>query len=338
MVLDLACWGFGLSRVMLPPVHGVRESLFDKYGIAYLGWLFDQPCHQQLTGVMASKHYAIYPDLGHAQQVRLMYHDLRLSGELFQPPAVRLENDFATLDWMASRPIDVLYVGNLDSKALQCQWRDRAEPQRPSSFDPRFCEALAAARLSEPDLSLHVSLQQVISTFQVSPQVFNIRFHASLVEDFVRHLYRRNVVIALARSGIQLHIVGNGWGRIELPANVTVVPAVDYEGMFRLAAQAKICLDASTYLDGVNDRAFSYALNRSVCFTNAAGYLKGAVGEEGGMHFYSMGNLDRLCDEVSELLAKPRTLRDLGEQAGLTVRSAHTWPQRIGSILSTVVR
>jgi len=79
-----------------------------------------------------------------------------------------------------------------------------------------------------------------------------------------------------------------------------------------------------------------HALNRSVCFTNAAGYLRDAMGEEGGMRFYNVGNIDGLCTEVKALLAKPQESRDLGERAAQTVRSAHTWRQRISSVLASV--
>ncbi len=338
MVLDLACWGFGLSRVTLPPVNGVSEPLYDRFGIAYLAWLFDHPFNQQLNGAEVRRHYALYPDLGHGQQVRLIYPNVQLSGEIFAPPAVRPENDFSAPDWAASRPIDVLYVGNLEMSAVARPWRDLAAQHRPPSFDPGFCETLADAMLSAPDRSLHLCLQDAMPTLGKSPPAFNLRFHVSLVENFLRHLYRRNAVVALADAGVRMQVVGGGWDRVGLPANIAVSSVTDYEGIFRLAAQAKICLDVSTYLDGANDRVFSYALNKSVCVTNATGYLRGAVGEQGGMRFYGMGNLDGLCGDVKALLAKPGELRDLGEQAAQTVRAAHTWRQRIAAVLSSVTR
>jgi hypothetical protein len=168
------------------------------------------------------------------------------------------------------------------------------------------------------------------------PSGFNLRFHVSLVENFLRHLYRRNAVVMLARFGVSMRVVGKGWGRIGLPSNVELAEQTDYEGIFRLAAQAKISLDVSTYLDGANDRVFSYALNESVCFTNATGYLREAVGEDGGMRFYSMQNLPDLCEKVKALLARPLELRATGEHARQTVLSAHTWRQRVSSLLSAL--
>ncbi len=337
-VLDLACWGFGLSRVMLPPINGASQPLYDGLGITYLAWLFDHPFNQQLEGVLARKKYALYPDLGHAQQVRLIYPELRPSGELFAPPAVRPKNDFSVPDWTGSRPVDVLYLGNLEVQALAREWRGLPKAHWPPSFDPGFCEALADAMLLAPDRSLHLCLQEVMNAHGKTPPAFNVRFHVSVVENFLRHLYRRNAVLALAGAGIRMQVVGKGWEMVGLPANVSVQAHTDYEGMFRLAARAKICLDVSTYLDGANDRVFSYALNRSVCFTNASGYLGGAMGEQGGVHFYRMGDLDGLRVNVQTLLAKPRLLQELGERAAQIVRSTHTWHQRMGDVLSSLAR
>ena len=320
IVLDLACWGFGLSRLSLPAVNGPSEAVFDRFGIAYVAWLFDQPCNQQISGVTAGKHYALYPDLGHQQQMRLIYPSVRLSGEAFAPPAVRLENDVTASDWTASRPIDVLYIGNLETQAIERRWRTMPQAELPPFFEPGFCECLADRMLSDPDRPLHLCLQEVMTSFGKTAPAFNVRFHVSLVEHFLRHLYRQRAVSALAQTGVRMQVVGAGWDALGLPSTVAITEVTDYDGIFRLAAQAKVCLDASTYLDGVNDRVFSYAINKSVCFTNANGYLRDVPDGSAGLRFQE----------------KQRLLRDLGEQAAQTVRSAHTWRHRIGTVLSAM--
>jgi hypothetical protein len=218
--------------------------------------------------------------------------------------------------------------------ALEREWHALPDLQRPPMFDPEFCDALADSVLETPDRSLHLCLHDAIANWGMLPSGFNLRFHVSLVENFLRHIHRRNAVVTLARSGVRMQVVGRGWGRTGLPPNVELVEQTDYEGMFRLAAQAKISLDVSTYLDGANDRVFTYALNKSVCFTNATGYLREALGEDGGMRFYSLQNLPELCEKVEALLAQPLALRAAGERARQTVLSAHTWRQRVGSVLS----
>lgn len=142
--------------------------------------------------------------------------------------------------------------------------------------------------------------------------------------------------MSLARSGVRMRVIGTGWDKIPLPANVELGAETDYDGFFCLAGQAKICLDASTYLDGANDRVFSYALNRAVCFTNAAGYLRRTLGEDGGMRFYSMRNPSELGEQVNMLLARPDELHEAGERARRTVLLSHTWRHRVSDILAAM--
>jgi glycosyltransferase involved in cell wall biosynthesis len=335
-VLDLACWGYGLSRIMLPQRSGESQPIFDAFGVPYVQWLFDQPCNQQMTGVMAAGRYAIYPDLGHSKQVRLLYPGLGLTGEIFAPPAIRSENNRSAGHWSSARDIDVLYVGNLVPEALERGWNDRDNRRWPDKFSPKFCNALTDACLDKPERSLHLVAQAVIAALDPMPAGFNFRLHFSMVENFLRHTVRRDAIAALARSGVRMRVVGRGWDKLSLPANVELGAETDYDGLFRLAGQAKICLDASTYLDGANDRVFSYALNRAVCFTNASGYLRRVFGEDGGMRFFSLQDLSDLAEQVKSLLARPAALQEAGERAAGAVLRAHTWRHRIGNILSAM--
>jgi hypothetical protein len=333
-LLDLACWGRGLSRIGVSR-NGVREPLFDAFGVAYLGWLFDQPYNQAINLVASTRLYGAYPDLGHSDQVRLIFPGLKLRGEIFAPPAIRPSNSCSGDNWWTDRDIDVLYVGNLVTEALQRSWNRRVS-DRATVCHPGFCDTLADAVLSEPERSLHLSLQLAIAELSPLPAGFDISSNLRVVESFLRHTFRRDAVAALAGSGVRMRVVGKGWDRLGLPANVEFGAETDYAGFFRLAARAKICLDASTYLDGANDRVFSYALNRAVCFTNAAGYLRSTFGEDGGMCFYSMRNLSELGERVKALLARPEALQEAGIGAGESVLSAHTWRHRVENILDSI--
>jgi hypothetical protein len=282
---------------------------------------------------MAKWHCALYPDRGHPQQVRLLYPRLKLT-EAFAPPAVRPENNRSAVKWSSARDIDVLYVGNLVPQALERCWGDRA--RRPDTYNSQFCDALADAVLEKPDRPLHLAARSLIAEVGPMPDGFNLRLHLSAVEHFLRHTIRHDAILALARSGVRMRVVGEGWDRIALPANVELARKTDYDGLFRLAGQAKICLDASTYLDGVNDRVFSYAVNRAVCFTNASGYLRQSAGEDGGILFFSMRNLAELPERVKSLLAQPATLEEAGERAAVTVLAGHTWRHRVSDILDAM--
>jgi hypothetical protein len=333
-VLDLACWGHGTSRIVIQQKNRQSGPILDDFGIPYMGWLLDHPCNQDIHSILARSCYAIYPDLGHPEQVRLVYPNLRLSGEFFAPPAVRPENDRSASDWASQRDIDVLYIGNLLPDLLERRWGDRLLELRPTFFDIAFCDEIADAAIERPDCPLELILRGVLATRESTSWTgLDCANHVRVFEGFRRHLLRRDAVVALANSGISLLVVGHGWDRLRLPANVQLGASTDYDGLFRLAARAKVCLDASTYLEGANDRVFSYALNGAVCFTNADGYLRRAFGNSGAVRFYSMRDLTGLGDQVSALLSRPNELREAGELAAMMVRTAHTWRHRVESLL-----
>jgi hypothetical protein len=332
-ILDLACWGFGLSQFAVVTQHGGTKPIFDVFDIPYAGMLLDQPYNQAINGIRARRLYATYPDMGHPEQMRLVFPELSLHGEIFAPPAVRPGNDRSAARWWSDRDIDVLYVGNFQAEGLERFWHNRANACWHSSYDPGVCDALADAALAEPDRSLHLSVQAAIARLGTLAPGFDFRSQLRAVEWFLRINFRREAVVSLARSGVRMRVIGKGWGEAALPANVELGAETDYDGFFRLAGRAKICLDASTYLDGANDRVFSYALNRAVCFTNAAGYVRRSFGDDGGMRFYSMRNPSELGEKVNKLLARPEELCEAGERARRTVLSSHTWRHRVGDIL-----
>jgi Glycosyl transferases group 1 len=332
VVLDLACWGFGLSRGLTPTPKG-QLPIFDAYGVSYAGILFDQPFNQAINGITASRVYAVYPDLAHPQQVRLVFPGLKLSGEIFAPPAIRAANDRSTGPGSSNRNIEILYVGNLLVTSLTRFWNDRVLP---AGFDPEFCDAVVDTVMAEPERSLHLAVESVLSRRPAS-EGFNFNIHLQCIEEHLRYVFRRDAVLALARAGVRMRVVGKNWDQLALPVNVELQEPTDYEGFFRLAGSARICLDASTYLDGANDRVFAYAVNRAVCFTNASGYLRSAVGEGGGIRFYSLRGLGALVDEVQGWLGRPDALAEMGDRARSTVLGAHTWRHRLTDILAAMM-
>ena len=152
-------------------------------------------------------------------------------------------------------------------------WREEPAQPGPGPSDAAVRDAITDAVLADPERSLHLSVREAVGRLGALPPDSYLYHHLRVVEWHLRATFRHDAVAALARSGVRMRVVGSGWDTVDLPANTVRTPSLDYEGLFRLAGQAKICLDASTYLDGANDRVFNYAMNGAVCFTNAAGYL-----------------------------------------------------------------
>ena len=317
LFLDLCSWGYGLTRMGVPQPDAPPRPLLDAFGIRYVGMLFDQPYFQPINVVVARQLYATFPDLGHREQAEFVFPDLALAGHVFAPPAARAVNARP-----AERDIDVLYFGNLDLEQLSHPWK--SGPLAAAG------EAVAQIVAEQPERPFHIAVREVMREQRRAASAAEVAELVRAMELFVRTKFRQDAVLALARAGLRLTVVGRGWDRIALPENAKRLAPLAYEDMFKLAGRSRICLDASTYLSGANDRVFNYALNGAVCFTNAAGYL----GREDWLRFYSMRELDALAESVRALLGKPKELREVGEHAKQAVLSRHTWRDRLETILA----
>lgn len=332
-VLDLCCWGYGLSHFVLQKQNGESSPVYDMFDVPYVGMLLDHPYNQAIDGIIARRLYATYPDLGHSEQSRLAYPDLTLSGSAFAPPAVRERTGLSPHSG-EERDIDVLYIGTLPVHALERFWHNPSNGYWRSWYDREVCDAIMEGALAAPERSFHRVVQDAMASVQERPPAFNLKEQMRAVEWHLRAQYRRDMVVALARAGVHLHVVGAGWDTVRLPANAVRIEGTDYGGMYRLAGNAKICLDVSTYLDGANDRVFAYASKGAVCFTNAAGYMRPQFDD--AMHFYSLLQPDRLVEDVRALLPQTKRLLDEGGRARARVLASHTWRHRLGEIIAAV--
>jgi hypothetical protein len=323
-VFDLCCWAHCLSLSKVWDGSSTGEPIFDSLEMDYVGLLFDHPWFQPLPAVHSARLYASIPDRSNAAQLALVYPQVKLRGMAFAPPAIDERNDRSGKG--VERDLDLLYIGNLHHDALARLWRDAPNA---AVFDDTADLALA-----EPDLPLHVALQRVLSA-RAQPLDAAIALEVLRpVEYFRRTRFRLDAVRAAAASGVSMLVIGNGWERADLPANVRLGPFVDYRTLLGYAARARICLDASTYPQGANDRVFNYMLNGAVCFTNARGFLGDAYGAGDGLHFYSLTEPQALAGAIRELLAAPQRLRADAVQARELTLATQTWRHRVEAILA----
>jgi glycosyltransferase involved in cell wall biosynthesis len=321
LFLDLCCWGYGLTTIGVQQPAASPRPILDALGVRYVGLLFDQPYFQPINFVFAERLFASFPDLGHRELAQFVFPGLRLAGDAFVPPAARAQNVRP-----AERDIDVLYFGNLDFSTLDRPWQGGARAS--------VCDAVARLVAERPARPAHLALSEVLREQDRTVPPQEIADVLRALELYARTKSRHDVVTALARAGLRLVVVGRGWQDVALPDQVQRRAPLAYEEMFRLAGRSRICIDASTYFSGANDRVFNYALNGAVCFTNAAGYLRSAMGNEEWLGFYSMQDLDALAEEVRALLAEPRRQREMGEAAKRAVLARHGWRERLETILA----
>ena len=322
-VFDLCCWAHCLSQGRVWDGTSEGEPVFDSIEADYVGLLFDHPWFQPLPAVQSSRLYASVGDQANIGQIGLVYPALNLRGSVFAPPAIGPSSDHSRPG--AVRDIPLLYIGNLHRDALTRLWRD--------ADDATLFDDTADLALAEPDTPLDAVLARVAAAhgrqFDTTLALEVLR----PVEYYRRTRVRQAAVHAAAAAGAPMHVVGDGWAEENLPAHVTLHPFVSYESLLDLAARAQICLDASTYPQGANDRVFNYMANGALCFTNARGHLATVYGPQDGLQFYSTREPQALAAAIGELLATPARLAEQAGRARARTLATQTWRHRVQAIL-----
>lgn len=328
LVLDLCCWGYGLSRTRVWNTDGsVGATIFESMGARYCALLYDQPYFQPLAWVESDALVVGCPDRGHPELIPIIYPQLRMRSTAFVPPATRLENDCSPTRWQDKSP-QVLYAGNLAPQALERFWDHVPHHQ---AYD-----AVADAALADPDRPLHRCATAALAHLGLDLPPAELVELLRSVEYWLRQQWRHRLITEVARTGIPMRTVGSGWDAIGLPANVTVHAQTDYRTLMEMIGAARLALDASTYLGGANDRIFNFAVNRTAFFTNARAWLREAFGADNGAHFYSLRDLSGLGDRVSEALANPDDLERRTERGRQIALAGHLWTHRLQAIIQAV--
>ncbi len=329
LAIDLCCWSHSLSQQRAWDGTDTGTPIYDDFDCACVGLLCDHPWFQPLQGMVSANAWAAVPDQNDTTAIGLIYPQLALRGTVFAPPGVR---QTVAIRAPREKSIDVLYAGNLDTSALERPWHDLP--------DAALHDDLLERVQAHPQMPLHSPLEEICRAHGVAPTPGHLQAVLQKVEYCLRTRLRLEVVRAAAASGVTLTVVGSGWDTMELPPNVAVGPRVGYQAFLDIAAQARICIDASTYRHGANDRLFTYTASGAVCFTNAAGYLAESFApgsnDGGGLHFYSTLALDALGPEIRRLLDSPARLREDAERARATTLARHTWRQRLDDIITAV--
>jgi hypothetical protein len=149
--------------------------------------------------------------------------------------------------------------------------------------------------------NLLASHEDVRVTF---PEVMN-RLYA--VDRYKRNETRREVLLAVAKAGIECTVIGEGWEKTELSRypNVTILPGCPMEEIFDYMANSRMVLDVNPlFFDGLHDRVSAAMVNGAVCITNMN--PDAAPRDEAGetpLLFYQASDLDAMLLKIREMLS-----------------------------------
>ena len=127
----------------------------------------------------------------------------------------------------------------------------------------------------------------------------------AFADTYIRAKQREKLILHLAKSGLEVHVYGNGWEKDELAQyeNIKCHGAVSYTEALDIMTNTKIVINKMPlFLDGSHERVFTAMLNGAVCCTDESGYWKQEFIDGESICFYDFQDLDNLENIIKELL------------------------------------
>lgn len=155
-------------------------------------------------------------------------------------------------------------------------------------------------------------------------------------DTYIRAKQREKLILHLAKSGLEVHVYGNGWEKDELAQyeNIKRHGAVSYTEALDIMTNTKIVINKMPlFLDGSHERVFTAMLNGAVCCTDESGYWKQEFIDGESICFYDFQDLDNLENIIKELLLNLDKAGKIAQNGYDIAIHKHQWKNRAEQIL-----
>lgn len=158
----------------------------------------------------------------------------------------------------------------------------------------------------------------------------------AFADTYIRAKQREKLILHLAKSGLEVHVYGNGWEKDELAQyeNIKRHGAVSYTEALDIMTNTKIVINKMPlFLDGSHERVFTAMLNGAVCCTDESGYWKQEFIDGESICFYDFQDLDNLENIIKELLLNLDKAGKIAQNGYDIAIHKHQWKNRAEQIL-----
>ncbi|MBQ4463970.1 MAG: glycosyltransferase family 1 protein, partial [Eubacterium sp.] len=237
--------------------------------------------------------------------------------------------------WEA-RPIDIMFAGNYNPPEKQDELLKRNGPEY-----EKFYHDLIDDLIAHPEMEMTYAIEKHIRDGgfedEITEESLKEVFPYMIVIDlYVRHYFRGEVVRILADAGIPIHLYGSGWEKLKTshPEHVISHGNVDSLTCLKAARESKLSINVMPWFrHGAHDRVFNSMLNGSVCITDPSTYLQQEFTDGEDILFYSLNryskpNIDELPDLVTGILSDKSHWESIQLSAYKKSYAKHRWSSR----------
>lgn len=350
------------------------RSVWEAWDIPCYCIMVDHPFYyEKQLGGKISGLTAFCVDRGHAAYMHRFYphipcHFLPLAGNrLFAEKSKRAGNSAGGTETDAKgiaeipyqeRKYDISFIANyvpLEELKLHIE----NQPQEYVEFYYEIIEDLKRHPWQPVDETLEKYIKREIPEAKEG-DIRSAQAGMMVIDLYIRSLYRQEVVRTLVDAGLQVHVFGRGWGKLQcarkenLIANGRMLTSAECVEIIR---NTKIALNVMPWFkDGAHDRIFTAMLNGAVCLTDDSGYLREILRDKEDVYFYELpgtwsipgerdGNTEDAAAEetlgrkaagaaevAKFLLEHPTEAEGIVKRGFNTAKENHTWKNRAADL------
>lgn len=307
----------------------------DQVDAPFYDVLLDHPLyHHDSLKQGLSNYHALCLDKNHMDYIKAHYPHIR-SVHLFAMTGEDISPQDASYP---KKEIDVLFSGTYtDYRKVEHSLKDT--PGHLLSLTKQLIDRMQ----SDGSLTQEAALKSLLPSLEeaeVIEETFPLHMQACfLCDTYLRAYKREKLLMRLAKDGVPLTLLGNGFRKSPLSdfPKLRIIEDASFFDTFSFFRASKICLNLlPEFKNGTHDRIYSAMLSHSLCLTDASPLLREEFTDQTELCFYDWRDPRGLAQLTAELLSSPSRLRQISQNGYAAAKKSHSWQARAASLLRII--
>lgn len=337
--------GQGVDAVICFDGFGCREELFirnwDGLNAFVINILMDPPFRFHPSIERHPKKYHLFCcDYEHVAYVKKYFPGMAPFVS-FMPHVGMVPSKEAPVIPYAKRKYDILFSGTYYSP--QSKLMDTKQLLQGDEEKYHFYEVMYHYLIEDTSLTIEQAARKTLDklNWPVSEAELKIMLNYSVHLDWAIRMYERErVVSVLAEAGLELYLLGRGWGNhpaVSYPNVHRIDDRIPYAETLTYMANAKINLNVMPWFkEGTHDRIFNTLLQHSLPLTDSSTWIDEHFTDGVDIALYDLNHLEKLPDIARSLLEDTSRAEAIIEKGYEKVLGNYTWSHCADWILEAI--
>lgn len=307
------------------------KSLYDQLQVPLVTFFVDDPIyHIDRINHKAENVIFSFVDRNHMDFTTTQLS--KKNTKVFIPHATNMDERQQVLP-IRDRKVDIFLPGSYaDPEVYRSQWK-QCGPVISSLMDD-----IMEYAYSYWGIPLHQAFQKILSDKGMEYSNYGARlfYFLQLIDKYLRQRRRRDLVLSL--KDFNLHLCGNGWGRIKnLPEAIRIDANMPYPSVIDKMGQSKLVVTVlPLFFNGSHERVFDAARMGAVPVTDSNQYLSENFTNGEDIIFFE-GNKPDISEIMANALMNEDKLNSIATESRSKILKEHLWVHRAAKILETVI-